>query len=112
MPSTLSKPTVEIPTELVEDLTLSILGLEITDREEYINKIVPHGDIRFWLHQGGNLIAGISTWGKFFVLTSGRPFPTLFAAATFFVTPDCLATAKAAAVSQLTDRFNDAIDYM
>ena len=41
----------EVPTELIEEKTLELLGVVIIDREDQGNLVVPHGDIRFWVHR-------------------------------------------------------------
>ena len=75
----------EVPQDLTEDLTLDLLGLEVVNREDYTDEVIPHGDIRYWVNRGDDLIAGISTWGNRFVLTSGKSYPTLFEAVTSFI---------------------------
>ena len=47
--STITKVSIEVPTDLIEEKTLELLGVEIVDREDYDDLVVPHGDIRFWL---------------------------------------------------------------
>ncbi len=53
---------IEVPTDLIEEKTLELLGVVIIDQEDYNNFVVPHGDIRFWVHRGDELIGTISTW--------------------------------------------------
>jgi hypothetical protein len=102
----------EVPQDLTEDLTLTLLGLEIVDRQDYIDECVPHGDIRYWVNRGDVLIGAISTWGKRFVLTSGKTYATLFDAVTSFSPRGEVALAYSDAQSQLRERFATAIDYI
>jgi hypothetical protein len=55
------QPDLVVPTELIEEKTLELLGVVIIDREDYDDFVVPHGDIRFWVHRGDELIGTIST---------------------------------------------------
>lgn len=102
----------EVPQDLTEDLTLNLLGLEIVDREDYTDEVIPHGDIRYWVNRGDDLIAGISTWGNRFVLTSGKSYATLFDAATSFLSRGEVALAHSDAQAQLRERFATAPDYI
>jgi hypothetical protein len=102
----------QVPQDLTEDLTLTLLGLEIVDRQDYIDECVPHGDIRYWVHRGDVLIGAISTWGKRYVLTSGKTYATLFDAVTSFSPRGEVALAYSDAQSQLRERFATAIDYI
>jgi hypothetical protein len=102
----------EVPQDLTEDLTLTLLGLEIVDRQDYIDECVPHGDIRYWVNRGDILIGAISTWGKRFVLTSGKTYSTLFDAVTSFSPRGEVALSYSDAQSQLRERFATAIDYI
>jgi hypothetical protein len=52
----------EVPTDLIEEKTLDLLGVVIIDREDQDDFVVPHGDIRFWVHRFDELIGTISTW--------------------------------------------------
>jgi hypothetical protein len=52
----------KIPTDLIEEKTLELLGVEIVDREDYDDLVVPHGEIRFWVYRCDELIGTISTW--------------------------------------------------
>lgn len=105
-------PVTLLPTDLVEELTLDLLGLEIIDREDYTTDVIPHGDIRFLVALGDKQIAGISTWvDNSFVLTSGKSYATLFDAVTSFIPRGELALAYSDAQTQLRDRFANAIDY-
>ena len=52
----------KIPTDLIEEKTLELLGVEIVDREDYCDFVVPHGDIRFSVFRNDELIGTISTW--------------------------------------------------
>ena len=101
----------QVPQDLAEDLTLTLLGLEIVDRQDYIDECVPHGDIRYWVQSGDVVIGAISTWGKRYVLTSGKTYPTLFDAVTAFSPRGEVALAYSDATSQLRERFATAIDY-
>ena len=60
--SGISKASSEIPTNLIEEKTLDLLGVVIIDREDYDDCVVPHGDIRFWVHRFDDLLGTISTW--------------------------------------------------
>ncbi len=103
----------QVPQDLTEDLTLTLLDLEIVDRQDYIDECVPHGDIRYWVNRGDVVIGAISTWGKRFVLTSGKTYATLFEAVTAFSPRGSeVALAYSNAQSQLRERFATAIDYI
>lgn len=102
----------KVPQDLTEDLTLTLLGLEIVDREDYIDECVSHGDIRYWVNRDDVLIGAISTWGKRYVLTSGKTYATLFEAVTSFSPRGEVALAYSDAQSQLRERFATAIDYI
>jgi hypothetical protein len=52
----------EIPTDLIQEKALELLGVVIIDREDYDDLVVPHGDIRFWVHRFDELIGTVSTW--------------------------------------------------
>jgi hypothetical protein len=56
------KASSEVPTDLIEEKTLELLGVEIVDREDYDDFVVPHGEIRFWVYRCDELIGTISTW--------------------------------------------------
>jgi hypothetical protein len=56
------QPDLVVPTALIEEKTLELLGVVIIDGEDYSDFVVPHGDIRFWVHRGDELIGTISTW--------------------------------------------------
>ena len=101
-----------VPQDLTEDLTLTLLGLEIIDRQDYIDECVPHGDVRYWVQRGDVVIGAISTWGGRFALTSGKTYATLFDAATAFSPRGEVALAYSDAQSQLQERFATAIDYI
>ena len=60
--SNITKAFSEIPTALIEEKTLYLLGVVIIDREDYDDCVVPHGDIRFWVHRFDDLLGTISTW--------------------------------------------------
>ena len=60
--SNITKAFSEIPTALIEEKTLDLLGVVIIDREDYDDCVVPHGDIRFWVHRFDDLLGTISTW--------------------------------------------------
>ena len=51
-----------VPASLIEEKTLELLGVVIIDREDQDDFVVPHGDIRFWVHRFDELIGTISTW--------------------------------------------------
>ncbi len=102
----------QVPQDLTEDLTLTLLGLDVVDRQDYIDECVPHGDIRYWVNRGDILIGAVSTWGKRFALTSGKTYPTLFEAVTSFSPRGEVALAYSDAQSQLRERFATAIDYI
>ena len=53
---------VEIPADLIEEMTLDFLEVVVIDREVQGDFAVPHGEIRFWVHRCGELIGTISTW--------------------------------------------------
>jgi hypothetical protein len=52
----------KIPTDLIEEKTLELLGVVVIDREDYDDFVVPHGDIRFSVFRNDELIGTISTW--------------------------------------------------
>jgi hypothetical protein len=56
------QPDLVVPTELIEEKTLELLGVVVIDREDYSDFMVPHGDIRFWVHRFDELIGTVSTW--------------------------------------------------
>ena len=60
--SGITKAFSEIPTDLIEEKTLDLLGVVIIDREDYDDCVVPHGEIRFWVHRFDDLLGTISTW--------------------------------------------------
>lgn len=53
---------IEIPTDLIEEKTLELLGVVIIDREDQHDFVVRHGEIRFWVHRFDDLLGTISTW--------------------------------------------------
>jgi hypothetical protein len=55
------QPDLVVPTALIEEKTLELLGVVIIDREDYDDFVAPHGDIRFWVHRFDKLIGTIST---------------------------------------------------
>jgi hypothetical protein len=61
-PARLRKVFSEVPTDLIEEKTLELLGVVIIDREDQGDFVVPHGEIRFWVHRCDELIGTISTW--------------------------------------------------
>ena len=60
--SSIVKAFSEVPVDLIEEKTLELLGVVIIDREDQDDFVVPHGDIRFWVHRFDELIGTISTW--------------------------------------------------
>jgi hypothetical protein len=60
--SGISKAFSDVPTDLIEEKTLELLGVVIIDREDYDNLVVPHGEIRYWVHRFDDLLGTISTW--------------------------------------------------
>lgn len=60
--SVITRAFSEVPTDLIEEKTLELLGVVIIDREDYDDLVVPHGEIRFWVHRCDELIGTISTW--------------------------------------------------
>jgi hypothetical protein len=60
--SGIAKVFSEVPTDLIEEKTLELLGVVIIDREDQGDFVVPHGEIRFWVHRCDELIGTISTW--------------------------------------------------
>lgn len=102
----------EVPQDLTEELTLTLLGLEIVDRQDYVDECVAHGDIRYWVQRADVVIGAISTWGKRYVLTSGKSYATLFDAVTSFSPRGEVALAYSDAQTQLQERFATAIDYI
>jgi hypothetical protein len=60
--SGITKAFSEVPTDLIEEKTLELLGVVIIDGEDYSDFVVPHGDIRFWVHRDDELIGTIATW--------------------------------------------------
>ena len=101
-----------VPQDLTEELTLTLLGLEIVDRQDYVDECVAHGDIRYWVQRADVVIGAISTWGKRYVLTSGKSYATLFDAVTSFSPRGEVALAYSDAQTQLQERFATAIDYI
>ncbi len=55
------QPDLVVPTELIEEKTLELLGVVIIDREDENDIVIPDGDIRFWVHRCDELIGTIST---------------------------------------------------
>jgi hypothetical protein len=55
------QPDLVVPTALIEEKTLELLGVVIIDRKDYDDFVAPHGDIRFWVHRCDELIGTIST---------------------------------------------------
>ena len=51
-----------VPASLIEEKTLELLGVLVVDRQDESDFVVPHGDIRFWVHRFDELIGTISTW--------------------------------------------------
>ena len=101
-----------VPQDLAEDLTLTLLGLVIVDRQDNQLELVPHGDTRYWVKRADIVIGAVSTWGNRFVLTSGKTYATLFDAVTSFTSRGEVALAYSDAQSQLRERFATAIDYI
>ena len=60
--SGIAKASSEVPTDLIEEKTLELLGVEIVDRQDHCDLVVPHGEIRFWVYRLDELIGTISTW--------------------------------------------------
>jgi hypothetical protein len=60
--SGIAKVFSEVPTALIEEKTLELLGVVIIDREDQSDFVVPNGEIRFWVHRFDELIGTISTW--------------------------------------------------
>jgi hypothetical protein len=52
----------KIPTDLIEEKTLELLGVVVIDRKDYDDLVLPHGDIRFWIYRFDELIGTVSTW--------------------------------------------------
>jgi hypothetical protein len=52
----------EVPTDLIDEKTLELLGVVVIDRQDKDDFVVPHGEIRFWVHRFDELIGTISTW--------------------------------------------------
>ena len=103
-----------LPQDLIEELTLNLLDLTIVDREIDCPHTIPHGDIRYWVHQGASLIGAVSTWGERFTTPNGKynGWATLFEAVTSFLSRNEVAHAASNAEAQLRERFATAIDYM
>jgi hypothetical protein len=55
------QPDLVVPTTLIEEKTLELLGVVIIDREDQSDFVVPHGEIRFWVHRFDKLIGTIAT---------------------------------------------------
>jgi hypothetical protein len=55
------QPDLVVPTILIEEKTLELLGVVIIDREDENDIVIPDGDIRFWVHRCDELIGTIST---------------------------------------------------
>jgi hypothetical protein len=60
--SGITKAFSEVPIDLIEEKTLELLGVVIIDREDQGDLVVPHGEIRFWVHRFDDLLGTISTW--------------------------------------------------
>ena len=100
----------EVPTDLIEELTLDLLGIEVIDRDTQTDEVIPHGYPRYLIHKGDELLGSISTWvDGGYVLTSGKSYSSLFEAVTSinFVSRGELALAHSDAQSQLRERFAD-----
>ena len=54
--------TKKVHTDLIEEKTLELLGVEIVDRQDYTDECVPDGNIRFWVYRCDELIGTISIW--------------------------------------------------
>jgi hypothetical protein len=115
------QPDLVVPTELIEEKTLELLGVVIIDREDQIDCVVPDGDIRFWVHRFDELIGTISTWDingvGYHPKDYSNPhkysrYPSLWAAAISLVPPtEAIVTYRDAKLI-LRQRFATAPDYM
>lgn len=105
----------DIPADLIEQEALTLLGIEVVDRQDYTHKCVPHGDLRWWVHRGETeLLGAISSWGKRFhtPVSAFNGYGTLFEAATSFILRGEVALAKSDAEVMLRDRFASTPDYI
>ena len=41
----------EVPTDLIEELTLDLLGIEVIDRDTQTDEVIPHGYPRYLIHK-------------------------------------------------------------
>ena len=53
----------DIPADLIEQEALTLLGIEVVDRQDYTHKCVPHGDLRWWVHRGETELQVLSQAG-------------------------------------------------
>jgi hypothetical protein len=60
--SGITKAFSEVPIDLIEEKTLELLGVVVIDREDQDDFVVPHGEIRYWVHRFDDLLGTISTW--------------------------------------------------
>jgi hypothetical protein len=116
------QPDLVVPTTLIEEKTLELLGVVVIDREDYSDFIVPHGDIRFWVHRFDELIGTISTWvigedDTYHPKDYSNPhkysrYPSLWAAAISLVPSTEASVTYRDAELILRQRFATAPDYM
>ena len=67
-----------VPASLIEEKTLELLGVLVVDRQDESDFVVPHGDIRFWVHRFDELIGTISTWvigGEILIIPQNTAIP-------------------------------------
>jgi hypothetical protein len=113
---------LEIPAELVQEETLKLLGVEVMDREDYSDRSVPVGDIRWNIFKADRLIGTVSTlvygdkqkfipkdWNK-----QDKPkfFTNLFNAVIELLPANDVAIMYRKAIRLLTDRFASTPDYI
>jgi hypothetical protein len=119
--SGIAKASSEVPTALIEEKTLELLGVVIIDREDQIDCVVPDGDIRFWVHRFDELIGTISTWDiggvGYHPKDYSNPhkynrYPRLWEAAISLVPPTEASVTYRDAELILGQRFATAPDYM
>ena len=96
----------EVPTDLIEELTLDLLGIEVIELDTQTTDVIPHGYPRYLVHRGDEALGSISTWvDGGFVLCSGKSYETLFDALVCFASQSEVEAAYAAAEAQLRERF-------
>lgn len=112
----------EIPQKLVQEKTLELLGVVVLDEEDYTDRVVPEGDIQFWVHRFDDLLGTICKWtisGKvgYHPTNYSNPnkyirFDSLFGAICELLPAQELEITYRDAFAILKQRFNSTSDYM